>query len=138
MTQQKAEAMEHGELIARLEAASEGSRELDAAILSAIGDQALDRGRFGWEWRPERVGFWRPMPEPTTSIDAIVALIERKLPVLADFYIAQHRGSARATIWLDGKPFDGVKEGRDKPLAACIAFLRALRTQDQGDQTNGS
>jgi hypothetical protein len=118
------------ELISRLEAASEGSRELDALVGLAIRD---DYPHTSAEILGD--GMIRDGAGPyyakhhTTSLDAIVALIERKLPVLADFYIAQHRGSAQATIWLNNKPYDGVKPGRQKPLAACIALLKALQDQ---------
>lgn len=49
------------ELISRLEAASEGSRELDVAMAYAAAPASLT-GRY------------------TTSLDAIAALIERKYP----------------------------------------------------------
>ena len=56
--------MTRSDLIAKLEVESEGSRELDGAIMLAMGE--------GFTW-PENT-------HVTSSIDAIVALIERMLP----------------------------------------------------------
>lgn len=114
------------DLIAKLEAATEGSRELDLDIAQLL--------REPWGYTGGETPRDIKCAPITTSLDAIVALIERKLPTMADFYIAQHRGSARATIWLDGKPYDGVKAGRYKPLAACIALLSALQLQGGSEQ----
>lgn len=160
-TQQKAEAMEHGELIARLEAASEGSRELDALIFRAIGAPLPERFaslKLALEWQDDGtalmpVGEMRVRYEPpayTTSLDAIVALIERSNWKL---YSVDASVDGRPSCFIKGPdrlwPADdesdehfgpGWEHGRAKslPLALCIALLRALRTQDQGDQTNGS
>lgn len=157
-TQQKAEAMEHGELIARLEAASEGSRELDRELMLLVGDaREVDHCTF---YGPdERVWYFGeyeretdlpPLPYLTSSLDAIVALIERSNWKL---YSVDASVDGRPSCFIKGPdrlwPADdesdehfgpGWKHGRAKslPLALCIALLRALRTQDQGDQTNGS
>lgn len=65
------------ELADRVEREEPG-RELDAAVLIACGHQAVNRGqRMGWEYRPNRVGIWRSMPSPTTSLDAAVTLVPK-------------------------------------------------------------
>ena len=157
MTQQKAETMEHGELIARLEAASDGGAELDAAIAVAAQDIPVPRYGLREGFRQEcRLGnddrsveVWTVGPDyeeryarysakpVTTSLDAIVALIEWKLP--------GWRWSA-GNDWHDEQAWarvfpapreqhlgTGNKYASTAPLALCIALLRALRTQDQGD-----
>ena len=139
--------MEHGELIARLEAASEGSHELNRALGLAIGELHLDAK--GDLYRIDRDDGSHSYggngdetiitPRWTTSLDAIVALIERKLPS-ADYDIHHRRAPYKPTVhWYDEKGEAWrVSDAQTKPLAACIALLQALRTQDQGDQTNGS
>lgn len=156
MTQQKAEAMEHGELIARLEAASEGSRELDRELMLLVGDaREVDHCTF---YGPdERVWYFGeyeretdlpPLPYLTTSLDAIVALIERKLPGWTLARLGQNDDKTWHAELREGylTSYDRVATSSYRPgsrpaspaLALCIALLRALRTQDQGDQTNGS
>ncbi|CAN7303833.1 hypothetical protein LJR164_001586 [Phenylobacterium sp. LjRoot164] len=146
MTQQKSEAMEHGELIARLEAASEGSRELDALLWIATDPKPLGNIKH-WvhEWAPgwmlgdvegfiymrdHPTGAGWPAPEFTTSLDAIVALIERKFPQAQRDTFTRHGSNAVRWWHGDGWEMSGAKT---MPLALCIALLTALRTQDQGD-----
>ena len=65
-------------LIERLEAAGEGSRELDAEIARLFGGQAI--ARFGdWDCREDGTGIWRPLPRYSSSLDAALALASRVL-----------------------------------------------------------
>lgn len=130
--------MKHAELIARLEAAEVGSRELDAEIWAAsVGYVLVSFDGAGWLYkmhpndmqRHERTGY---IPPYTTSLDAALVLAERVLPP--------------ETMWelnrkciIDGKKFylcefdvpewgprvDTYGCARTPALALCIAILRA-------------
>ena len=142
------------ELISSLEAASEGSRELDALVFCAAHGHAFER----WsELRETGFIYRRPSgvsvcslgedEKPyTTSIDAAVALIERKLPgwTLANLsqeddktWFAELREgfltSYRRVIHSSSEPGRLPSARPPTPaLALCIALLRALRAlQDQ-------
>lgn len=129
------------ELIKKLEAATEGSRELDADIAFAVGWTYEKRGRDRKPWwrKPEAERdsdtassrFWSQYPkeEFTTSIDAALTLVPE--------------GWRVAYLWEAVKPEDrpwwGAQLSRDKPyktmspvlgketpaLALCIAALKA-------------
>ena len=161
MTQQKAEAMEHGELIARLEAASEGSRELDALVFRAIGAPLPERFaslKLALEWQDDGtalmpVGEMRVRYEPpayTASPDAALQLEARTryrlysvdASIEGRFHVVI-KGPDRlwpATEDQEAVMAAGWEAGvaATPALAFTAAHLRALRTQDQGDQTNGS
>ena len=78
------------ELIARLEAAEAGSRELGRDVLIGLnvvreveptlfyGVGNEDTWHFGDA--AESDGYWRILPDPTTSLDAALALADRVLP----------------------------------------------------------
>lgn len=144
------------ELIARLEAAEAGSRELDAEIYQALRYQ---RGQELGLTR-EHIGVWRhlgggivesqgsrdlAMPV-TTSLDAIVALIEEKLPGwsiasigMADdktWHCELRRGF---TTSYDAVATSSYRTGcrpATAPLACTIALLRALSVQ-KGESADG-
>jgi hypothetical protein len=103
------------DLIAKLEAASEGSRELDEAI-----GEALLNGR---ERNPKPYGAWADLqPEYSTSLDA----------GLPDERIVQvhgmQRGKVTAHALLPGEHFTTVAaEGATEPLARRAAALKARR-----------
>jgi len=101
---------DHTSLIARLESAGEGSRELDEAVIRTLTDAQVV-ARFGdFEWRPEGVGIWRAMPSPTTSVDAALALAERVLP----------------KVWWEMTAAHGERAaGKTPALALVAAILRA-------------
>lgn len=99
-------------MIEKLEGAAEGSRELDLAVYDAFG--MFDDGPVD-------------LPPVTTSIDAALALIERKLP------------GERWEMWRSRAGDVGVNlDDRDTafaaslPLALCIALLQALTPQVEG------
>ena len=137
------------ELIARLEAASEGSRELDAAIRFAVaGDMTrcnFDEGCYHGDCVPPGCGGWlgihderksypcdwrddERLPRYTTSLDAAMGLVPEGWGVGLDII----GGGAVACLTLPGNSFLGDRGdtdlyGRSKsaPLALCIAALRA-------------
>lgn len=129
-----------GELVARLEAASVGSRELDAAVhLAAFPDVAAKaielRGGFWRELISERPGggttkrIMCAEGHYTTSLDAALALAERTIarrgPI--DMSIC---GSAQVVIHHHdpcGSPLASAF-GKTPALALCIAILQASET----------
>lgn len=138
------------DLIAKLEAAAKGSRELDALIWIATDPKPLGNIKH-WvhEWAPgwrlgDVEGFiymrdhptgsdW-PAPEFTTSLDAIVALIERKLPGSGLVMAATTQPWAQVYRTDDpGSNLDAVAAST-LPLALCIALLSALQLQGGSEQ----
>lgn len=132
------------QLIAKLEAASEGSRELDAAMFRAIGAPLPDKfANLNLEltWGPDGsaympVGEMQVRYDPpayTLSIDAIVALIERKLPGW-HLQVEKHPGNPAHLRWgsnqdnVDDKVARGrTRNGTGKRIDVDIA--RLLRSE---------
>ncbi len=103
-------------LIARLEAAEAGSRELDYAIkvwLEPIDDYWAIRVAADW----------------TTSLDAALALAERVLGTGQEYEITTLYNIARVTLNMnhgeESGPFYGSNDCCVVPLAICAATLRA-------------
>ena len=151
------------QLIERLEAASEGSRELDAACIVAAQDIPAPRYGLKEGFKQEcRLGnddcsveVWTvgldyeeryaryPATPVTTSIDAIVALIERKLP--GWFWGIGRRSDAddpAKPMWAEVASERWIKSETEKdeqfesdgvtaPLALCVVLLRALQAQQE-------
>ena len=118
-------------LIERLEAAGEGSRELDAEIARLFGGQAI--ARFGdWDCREDGTGIWRPLPRYSSSLDAALALAERVLPDLTKINVWTYvRGKHHhCEIETDEDEFDALNASTPA-LALCIAILKARATQEQ-------
>lgn len=122
------------DIIARLEAAERGSRELDGEIAKLFGwavykyaDKRRPEG-FALAWfPPENVYGKKEPPEFTTSLDAIAALTAEKLPGTSrsSFASGVEGMPCRACIWfVDGPESSG--NAKTEPLARCIALLRAL------------
>ena len=120
------------ELIARLEAATDGSEELDQDISAVIVGATLDvqpDGRRAWH----RDGHWvsiQPVKPYTTSIDAAVTLV----PDVRDWTLTQRlrhpfhgRFTFEATIWptknSEQRPVQGFSFTPD--IALCVAALKA-------------
>ena len=126
------------DLIARLEAAEVGSRELDEAISTAMCDSKFRTCIEGLS--DEQGGMWMYEFEGhapssalrvTTSLDAALALAERVLD--GDFsYDLFHDfgGYNRAKVHgiTDG-PVSGEGKAETMPLALCIAILKAKDAQ---------
>lgn len=142
-------------LIDRLQAATEGSRELDCHIAYAVDFQTEGTGRtwrqlvddIGFEYAAESVtrfnSFWRQaVPHYTTSIDASLSLVPEgwgwcvgDIHPPTEMYLES--GLPWAEIWrrglthsrIPGMLWDGI--GRNginaatPALALCIAALRA-------------
>ena len=110
------------DLIARLEAASEGSRKLDIALweeLKLIAPGAISGGTY-------------ELPHYTTSIDAALTLVPEGwiLDELGDDAVGSP-GAMQiigATAQLsDGGSRKAQGQAPTRPLAACIAGLRARK-----------
>jgi len=128
------------DLVAMLEAAEAGSRELDAAVwLAATGEVVA------WPWgQPDADGpwcvygnaMWTPLAGLTTSLDAALALAERVLPGwrrhLNELPPSTGLGW-EATVWTDAADLS-VHPSRapTAPLALCIAVLRATAAAETG------
>ena len=127
------------DLIAKLEAAPEGSRELDAAIAVATfsepyGDDDLIYARqvdkdddcaAGTFWRKSRSGAsLRTAPYFTTSLDAALPS-ENIVRVERVYGAVVHEW--RAWTVLEGEPHEGL--GHTEALARRIAALKARKAQ---------
>jgi len=62
------------DLIARLEAATEPSRELDAEICKAVGYVVKNHRGYGVYYEPVKGESWQDVPLYTSSIDAALSL----------------------------------------------------------------
>ena len=128
--------MIHDELIARLEAAPEGSRELDAAVYAAVSKEptaedkiAAMRKELGREpgdiiksiiKDSDDFAHARP-PSFTTSLDAALTLVPEGMA--ADVHIGPRAIYNQATIWLPikGKDEQGRRTTSYEPLIAGCA-----------------
>lgn len=124
------------QLIARLEAASEGSRPLDWLIAEEIGDEAFRLKAAAWPPFAPGSKIDKDIPAFTTSLDAIVALIERKLPGHA--WMLSSPDKLLSNPLCQGEvaegefSFETTKGCAPTPaLALCIAFLTALQAQQE-------
>ena len=129
----------HDELIAGLEAATEGSRELDLALFRELGAPLPDifgSLKLDLTWQADGtatmpVGDMQVRYTPpayTTSLDAIVALIERELPECVwRVGFDPDYGTMLGSI-VGAAPIcaSGLARHDDPKLALCIALLRAL------------
>lgn len=129
-----------GDLIARLEAATEGNRELDCLIREwddpryTSGRRVMYYGEPTGEHVSVDTGGWSESPAFTTSIDAAVALIERKLPSANCIGVESYPDDDGATTWEAYVSRNRVNEGhwmktgfaKTPALALCLALLRAL------------
>jgi len=138
------------DLIARLEGAGEGSREIDALIWRALEPEQVDsicgfRGLIyaGHRYdKAEKAEYIRMMagisaPPFTTSLDAALALAERVLPEM--FWSLGFLPDAEDPAWEEhhhnfaalhpylhvSDPRDALGYGATPALALCIAILRA-------------
>jgi hypothetical protein len=110
------------DLIARLEAAEHGSRELDMAIAIALGWKEILAEC--WEAPDEERTLHSAHPTWTTCLTTIMALIAKKLPGFALTGTTDYRGSTY--FHLKHGNISVVAFAKTEPLARCIAFLRAI------------
>lgn len=114
------------DLIAKLEAATEGSRELDLDIAQLF--------REPWGYTGGETPRDIKCAPITTSLDAIVRLIERKLPGSGLVMAATTQPWAQVYRTDDpGSNLDAVAAST-LPLALCVALLSALQLQGGSEQ----
>lgn len=120
--------MKHAELIARLEAAEVGSRELDAYVECASHGWNLVGWNAGW-YLAEVGGAVQQMSPPlpcTTSLDAALALAERVLPGCRCIAERDHDGTGWACVRASEDSERFMTDAHTPALALCISILRAL------------
>ncbi|MCX7585065.1 hypothetical protein [Phenylobacterium sp. 58.2.17] len=146
--------MEASELIGRLEAASEGSRELDMAIAvhvegwclhpadrqrddsaqSDTGWTCLDCGADSWgNTGPTGQKRHASAPAYTTSLDAIVELIERKLPGCGWAVGKRPSGGGWARTFMP-TGLEVYVEAASPVISLCLSLLRALQHQGEAER----
>jgi len=145
--------MTRTDLIAKLEAASEGSRELDAGLYVETHEPM-----FGRYWSPNAsddpgdpyMAQKVTAPNYTTSIDAALQLVETNLPPSKSYgktdtgegwKIGFYRSpyTFEGNRWWDVMIRDHAEEGvtvkaRTLPLALCIALLRTLEAEEAAEK----
>lgn len=122
---------DNAELIARLEAAEGGSRELDEAVLKAVGWYDEDA--------PQQFGPRAIDSHVTTSIDCALALVGRKLPGWTVAHISQQDDkrwwAELRQGYLTSYSRVAMSERHPTPaLALLIALLRATDTAERHSQ----
>lgn len=116
-------------LIARLEAAAEGSRELDAEIAIFLNPKLAEWERFGGELHGPSDSIFHA-PHYTTSIDAALALVPEGWAWFAQ-RIGQPFSTGFARLWLPAARTKGLKieqyqsEAATPALALVIAAMKA-------------
>jgi hypothetical protein len=129
-------------LVARVEKATEGSREMDAEVhIACYGDGALDFGMPTGKGG-SRVEFKYPhpyvlarSPHYTSSVDAAIALVEKMLPGCnwriqrqqdrCHAIINREHAEKHFDIWVD-------QPGATPALALCGSLLRAIEEAGRG------
>lgn len=112
------------DLISRIEAATEGSRELSDECLLAVG------------WQKHYPGMLRPdghviplheLPDPSQNLQDAV---DWMLPEGSEYEISTLYGVARVGVDLNtDSPCYGEHKGGDVALALCAASLRAIEAR---------
>jgi len=121
-------------LIEKIEAAEEGSRELDVDIAKHLGGAIRTSTTVGTRYQVlwldaefaqgDDINELPEVPFYTTSIDAIVGLIESELP--GAFWRISSRNKA---VLVSKKDHAGYARGHTPALALCASFLKALQSE---------
>lgn len=131
------------DLITRLEAAAEGSRELDRGVAFAVKlpfpswasfNEHAARHDYGTSFIAHGPWIMERIPPLTTSIDAAVALFAERLPGWAWRISAYVNSRPEALIWQAGKEAPQRVAAATPALALCIALLRALTPTKEGSE----
>lgn len=114
--------MDIAELIKRVEGLTGADREVDAAVLKAMG---YTYDRFGRSWWDRNVPIEND--KLTASVDAVIQLIGEKMPV--EWEIRGSKDESVAYLYAES-----VASGGNAPtpaLALLIAFLRAWEARGE-------
>ena len=115
-------------LIEKLEAATEGSRELDYAIAEKTGWQFHGEEEFkeyGLNWKNPADGEWEQLTWWTTSLDAALTLVPDgwgwtiESDGIAAVRSPESEGDDELAVW-------GLTANGTPALAVCIAALKVL------------
>lgn len=125
------------EVIAKLQAATQGSRDLDADIYEALGvaviRHRIPRTGITWRWRGSDLGArWQAMRYLTTSLDDALSLAPADMAwwqvgkIMAEDSPARHFGHGKPYRALVSRDWGGPGipgHAHTAPLALCIAAL---------------
>ena len=113
-------------LIARVEGASEGSRELDAAIWTALTGEQAEHGRDFYQcFRLDDHEVRYYLPRLTTSVDDALALAMSSLFPGAHYALYTSDGDEKRQVlgpYINGKALDS--RAATLPLCICLAMLK--------------
>jgi hypothetical protein len=129
-------------LIERVEKCTEGSRELDSLVGLAFAEAVFAHFGDDAKWRRQvfetnleswvrkgsinEVAHNYRIPLYTSSLDAVVGLIEREMPGCAWAVDFNPRGRIEATVWhRNDADYGEAFVETTPPLALLLAFLRA-------------
>jgi hypothetical protein len=142
-------------LLERVRAATGPDREIDADIYASLGFETKRQShrtpgpwrRSSLAWVYLRDGKWTSMERITSSLDAIVGLIEREFPKSrweTGHYFIRTYDSWGATAHIDSpvavesgyknQPFNPISIGHTPALALCAAFLTAKLSLQGADK----
>jgi hypothetical protein len=122
-------------LLARVEGGGGEDRALDAEIALHLGEAFCMRRWYSdavWQFRWQDDCEWEPLPHFTTSLDAAVALVERRLPGWGRMILKDADGP-RAFAGLFPPGPDPIKyngEAGDEPRALIAALIQAKIAQE--------
>jgi hypothetical protein len=122
-------------LLARVEGGGGEDRALDAEIALHLGEAFCMRRWYSdavWQFRWQADCEWEPLPHFTTSLDAAVALVERRLPGWGRMILKDADGP-RAFAGLFPPGPDPIKyngEAGDEPRALIAALIQAKIAQE--------
>jgi len=122
------------DLLARIEAATEGDEDLDRDIAIALGWTPPAMGLP--HWHDDEGNHWSALPDWSTSIDDALALVERVKPGVW-WHIAKGRLTASEPLFGAELLFDDMEslghgEAATAPLAILAALLRSIEGGERG------
>jgi hypothetical protein len=119
-------------LIARVEAGSGADRDLSFAVYKALGERVAKRaGVFAFQ--VFEGGLWRTMPDLTTDLNAVIALVEARLPGWV-YQITTYLGDGASATLDEWNVYDTEQSEAYAPTPA-RALLAALLRAEMEKQT---
>jgi hypothetical protein len=118
-------------LLARVEGGGGEDRALDAEIALHLGEAFCMRRWYSdavWQFRWQADCEWEPLPHFTTSLDAAVALVERRLPGCV-LDVEGHAGSAYWSVIIGDHGAIGLTPAR--ALIAALIQAEIAKAQER-------